>query len=271
MDSPTSCQSCGSELPAAASRWCPECDRPQTAWQHKLDRHPHSMAVVKFLAGAVLIPLALWVVATIYSNRQDDRAEADRRRAELTAVVPQIRAARATLYDACVGSDRPGCAESLNRALATFDLTRAKLRDVVNRQLPALAPTALLLSSLDVAFDASEIWGLYFDCVSEGETQSECEALRRGYVMRELEIASYLIDYIECRVLTDLGAENDDPVPHFCGAVLEARERLAFEAPRRALATYDGVRFPREFQQVTDTIWCEALVPGMGLRGGDCR
>jgi hypothetical protein len=264
---PQKCRLCRSPLPEPGALVCPECGKPQTRLQEFVENHSVEIELAKLLLTALLIPFLLWLVSFSHDSREKARDTASTRYAEIVAALPRISAAQMLLYEPCVGTNSESCAASVDAALGEYLKAENDFGEVIVRHFPELKPSVILLSSLDhaISFEVSSLWQEYFACVEAYKEVLGCADQRRRYPLRSLQVAKFLIDFLDCKASLSLAQQLGSDAAPSCEAIIRARSGIALDRPTQAMRSFDGIRVPREISKIHDEIWTRYLVPGSNL------
>ncbi len=94
---------------------------------------------------------------------------------------------------------------------------------------------------------------------------NDCDYEKRRYPLQGVEVALFLIDYLECKVLLVLASDYRRPIASYCATMVDKRDNVALVKPNKTLGSFNGVRLSQRIETVHDEIWLSYIVPGSGL------
>ena len=143
------CLFCLHTLSSSKALTCPECGNTQTLIHVWSKKHSIVLGSMKFILGALLVPLSLWFVANWYSNQNRQQAIATQKHKEVTEAVADLSSSAAMLYDPCVTAGTDECVKCVDSAYESYVKASIKFLLAVERHYPELVPTTVLMRSLD--------------------------------------------------------------------------------------------------------------------------
>ncbi|MEM7479652.1 MAG: hypothetical protein AAF481_00640 [Acidobacteriota bacterium] len=264
MSEETRCTFCGS---TPAGTHCTECGKAQSGLEGWVARHPLLVGTLRFVATALIVPLALWAVSATYSLREEERHIANRRHLEVAAAMPRALSAIEILQTPCLGNDPQACLAAIDPAYQEYVQAIQHLESTVVRNFEDLAPSAFLLTSLErtIAMELSRQWSTFKKCVEGENSPEECTAQRRDEPYPDLAVSHFMIDFLHCALHEQLAEEGDleEKLDH-CDRMVERQRALALDAPRELVDRIEGPHLPVEMRKLGDRIWCERIAPAAG-------
>ncbi|MEM7050369.1 MAG: hypothetical protein AAF604_11955 [Acidobacteriota bacterium] len=265
MTDTSACPICAQPLENADCKLCPNCNSPLHGFDGWAARNGTLVSLLRYVATALLVPFALWIVSSTYSSREQERDAIARKHDEVSKIMPRTAAAIDLLQDPCLNNKPATCLDRIDEGFAEYVRATQELEATVTRNFPHLQPTSELLASLqrDLAIGISRVWSEYRDCTESRPTLTCVEEIRKQ-PFPQLAVAHFLIDFLHCAVheeLSESGVFSDNLV---CRRTIERHREIALERPTRIIEKFEGAALRPKLAEIAIAIWCEEMVPSTG-------
>ena len=257
------CILCKSNLPTSDTLKCPVCQSTQTKFD--VWKSSNLYKSIKLIITAIFIPIVLWWISTSYANTQQALADKEKKIAEISSITPLLKNSRINLYSTCLNMSKTKCVEKLSNNINLFTATVSNVQEKVSIHKPDLVPSILVLSTLDVEDEVSSIWNDYFVCIDKTSNEILCNSKRKKRPLMQLEVADFMINYIECDLQQEIIKLKGGQVSNYCSQTISYREKLAKELPNEIMVNYSGFRLPKELFSIKNKIIEDVILPGSGL------
>lgn len=265
MEEKSYCLICKNESLPKGALICPVCQSAQTVFEVRKHKYPNIFKFAKVLATAIFIPAVLWFISTKYADRQQNLLEREKKIAEISSITPHLRNSRFNLYSTCLNMEKSKCVDKISKNINLFNASVSNVLEKTSIHKPDLVPSVLVLSTLNVESEVSNIWNRYFVCLEEGFNEVHCNSVRKKYPLMQLEVADFIIDYIECDLQLEISKLKKMEYSSYCNKTVSYRKNVAKQLPREIMKKYDGSRLPKELYGIKDKIIQEYILPGSGL------